>query len=645
MLGDSILDASYVARDAAKTQETVRPTEAHRRLEALKQVIADELLTERRLKEIERNKPKLDPLSLAPTNEAKRQRQSTQLDGAFHNLIQSLKLDTWVQKELEGELDRKTQEMEALQLQNDRLREIITLRQEANQRREHALQAELDRLRGITRRAAPPDLTAAMDELREMKELINAGADTLYDTLKQRAVSERLALVRTFTVRIREVQQLIERQREDNTRGAQEWIDRYAQLEGEHDETAAEALYLTSEVGTLRVAVNDFESTTNENRNQFDSLIDELASLKADNMRLNEHCGRLRNQIGDLYRKEEQRAASGSPPSQRNNYTATSSQPSSSSNPPSRPGSSMALGQQRLSVTPGGGGADSGVRSGSVQAHLQQQSSVTRRAAGIAAAGAHDRHSFQQRPPRSHGAAGTPAAGAAPHQASHEERAAIAVRRLKGTLVDMRGRIKQVRAAHIEHLQERTELELFLRQCVDDVRRDLDRASSSDFHQRFSDQEKQRVVDILAAKLRVLTALHRRTFPNKLSPVADYNFPVDVVMYAETDAVQGISREHGKDKKVDAVTGGSMASDRAVQSLATAIPFHGSGRAQQHVATRPPRAAAAPAAVGVVDEQQQEEEIMDSLWSKWQDWNARISASPQKEGTSTMKRSTKKPKK
>ena len=51
------------------------PSKAQQRLEALKQRIADELLTEKRLREIEQSKPKLDPLSLAPQNEVRKQRR------------------------------------------------------------------------------------------------------------------------------------------------------------------------------------------------------------------------------------------------------------------------------------------------------------------------------------------------------------------------------------------------------------------------------------------------------------------------------------------------------------------------------------------------------------------------------------------
>ena len=150
-------------------------SEAMERLERLKHRIAEELLAERRLREMERLQPKLEPLSLAPAHEARRQRQPTALHRTFHQLVQGLKLDSWVQRELESELDRKTLEMETLQMQNDRLREIIMLRQEASQRQEEMLQQELDRLRTVTRRAAPADLTTAMDELRHRDELLSEG--------------------------------------------------------------------------------------------------------------------------------------------------------------------------------------------------------------------------------------------------------------------------------------------------------------------------------------------------------------------------------------------------------------------------------------------------------------------------------------
>ena len=642
---DTIEGAHKLARE-----ERVAPvvlTESQRRLDELKRRIADELLAERRLREIEKGRPRLDPLSLAPANEGKRPRQATALDHSFHVLVQSLKLDSWVQRELEGELDRKSQEMDALQAHNERLREIITLRQEANQRREVALQAELDRLRGITRRAAPADLTAAMDELRGMKDLVNAGADTLYDTLKARAVSERLALVRTFTVRIRDVQQLIAAQRDENTRGAQEWIDRYGTLEREHDVTASEAAALRSEVGALQSDVHGFEATTCDGRERYQALIDELASLKADNRRLDEHCERLRLQVADV------RARSTSPPSRSPGPSGGAAHGSGGGHQPGR--------QQRRagSVTPPPlSRPSSGAARGDPRAISPASSASSSRP--TSALDKHNNNNHRQQHQQHQAGASATAAGARPQpprlpprvpHASSEERAAVAVRRLRATLDEMKTRIKHVRAAHIEHLQERTELELFLRQCVEDVRKDLERASSTDVHFRFSPEEKQRVCDVLAAKLRVLTALHKRTFPNKLSVALDVNFPVDIVMQpadgsptvdavfvpvghgdGAAAAVSDVSRR-GVARAVESVRGGAMASDTANRSAAAAMPQmvrSGDRGGSAGRSRKPPRASSATASGPAPPSRQDAAtpELMDSLWSKWQVWNDNIAGTP-----------------
>jgi hypothetical protein len=74
-------------------------------------------------------------------------------------------------------------------------------------------------------------------------------------------------------------------------------------------------------------------------------------------------------------------------------------------------------------------------------------------------------------------------------------------------------------------LQERTELDIFLRQCIDDVRSDIVRHSTQNQRRTATSPrrdpldtsllDRQRVVEILQSKERVLKLLYLKTFPSK----------------------------------------------------------------------------------------------------------------------------------
>jgi regulator of replication initiation timing len=109
------------------------------------------------------------------------------------------------------------------------------------------------------------------------------------------------------------------------------------------------------------------------------------------------------------------------------------------------------------------------------------------------------------------------------------------VKRMKKVLETERGHLKQVRAAHVALLADRTELEGFLRACIEDVRQELTLAvgptgtSNGNLSSPsngggiggnapaavWKPADRQRIIEMLLSKERVLALLYEKTFPQK----------------------------------------------------------------------------------------------------------------------------------
>eukprot|EP01065_Artemidia_motanka_P026870 TRINITY_DN32106_c0_g1_i1.p1 TRINITY_DN32106_c0_g1~~TRINITY_DN32106_c0_g1_i1.p1 ORF type:complete len:500 (+),score=214.51 TRINITY_DN32106_c0_g1_i1:72-1571(+) len=114
--------------------------------------------------------------------------------------------------------------------------------------------------------------------------------------------------------------------------------------------------------------------------------------------------------------------------------------------------------------------------------------------------------------------------------ADHEARYLELINRVKRQLERERRTLEQVRGGHIDLLQERTELEVFLRQCVDDVRKEIARntVAGPGLHGLDADRrrdsgicdytvaDRKRHLDLLMSKERVLNLLYAKTFPFKM---------------------------------------------------------------------------------------------------------------------------------
>eukprot|EP01000_Liburna_glaciale_P006576 NODE_803_length_784_cov_1202.927891_g541_i0.p1 GENE.NODE_803_length_784_cov_1202.927891_g541_i0~~NODE_803_length_784_cov_1202.927891_g541_i0.p1 ORF type:complete len:234 (+),score=54.51 NODE_803_length_784_cov_1202.927891_g541_i0:26-703(+) len=109
-----------------------------------------------------------------------------------------------------------------------------------------------------------------------------------------------------------------------------------------------------------------------------------------------------------------------------------------------------------------------------------------------------------------------------------------AINQIKRSLEQERKGLKQARTQHMQLLAERTELEIFLRQCIDDVRKEITRNSKilrarpASANKREMDSaldhytasDRKRILEILMSKDRVLSLLYEKAFPYKHDPLA-----------------------------------------------------------------------------------------------------------------------------
>ncbi|KAF0742529.1 hypothetical protein Ae201684_002621 [Aphanomyces euteiches] len=96
------------------------------------------------------------------------------------------------------------------------------------------------------------------------------------------------------------------------------------------------------------------------------------------------------------------------------------------------------------------------------------------------------------------------------------------IKRLKRVLEVERRNLRQVRNAYTADLQTHTELSIFLRQCIEDVKSQLERHTASPdsggstvtiLGTTFHAADRQKVIDLLLSQERVLSLLYAKAFP------------------------------------------------------------------------------------------------------------------------------------
>jgi hypothetical protein len=436
--------------------------ESMKRLKALKEKIQQEFQQEHKERVENENREVIVPLSLAAdygTNSGKKggtkSGKSAPTIDKFGLLpkekIQGMKqLDKYLQREIEGELEKKAIEAAQLKSQNQRLREIVTLRQESNARKEQKLESEMIKLKLLTDETCVDTTSHSimMAHLRDMNTAIQEGAAKLRSTIDQQSEAERMALIRTYRVRMREVKQQLQAQEAMNLDGASAWINRYNILDADREAAEVGLKMLESRNKLLQADNSELKIMQKHQEEQRKLLTTKIAVVRRENARLKEQTSRVEAEI------------------------AASKQ--------------TALTPTRL-----------------VQSRGSSRGSTR------------------------------------PWTMTQEMQNNDALAKLRRVLDDMRRTLRSVRSSHVELIQERTELEMFLRQCMEDVRRDIyrftvvntvarnvkeDHAEERMMMQEYGVKDRQRLIEILNSKLHVLSVMHSRMFPNKIGEA-----PVDVL--------------------------------------------------------------------------------------------------------------------
>lgn len=434
--------------------------ESMKKLRALKEKIQGELQQEQKERVDFESREPVIPLSLAAdyANPSKRSVKATKQQ--VEKLValtkekvgQNKQLDKHLQKDLEVELEKKAGEMVQLKSHNQRLRDIITLRQESNTRREEKFESEVSRLKEFTDDVCldAKNYHATMQHLRDMNLQVQQDAVLMKEHIEKQAEAERLALIRTYRVRMREVKQQLKLQESANLEGASAWIKRYNILDADRQLAATNLKSLQQKIELLTTDNRELRVMRKHQEEQRNALAQKIAVLRRENKRFEDHIAKLEIQ---------QRAS-----------------PSASADTGTTPGSAAGT-PVRLAQSRGGGRI-------------------------------------------------TP-------QDPNAKKQTQALNRVRNMLEEMRNSLQKVRTAHVELLQERTELEMFVRQCIEDVRREMFRftvvnnisRTMNTAENRWEDQtllqeygvkERKRLLDILASKMEVLTLLLDKTFPGKL---------------------------------------------------------------------------------------------------------------------------------
>lgn len=457
----------------ASSSPVANEPESMRKLRALKEKIQREYQLEQKERLDNETKEVIVPLSLAAdygsnakkgtkAHQASRQ-QVEKLVTLTKEKISGLKqLDKYMQRELEVELEKKAVETMQLKSQNQRLREIVTLRQESNARREHKFEAEVAKVKDLTDETCidTRNYHVMMQQLRDMNRQVQEGAVQMKATIDEQAEAERLALIRTYRVRMREVKQQLKLQEAANLDGASAWIRRYNVLDTDREAAEANLKSLQQKIELLTTDNSELKVMRKHQEEQRNSLAQKIASLKRENKRFEEHIQRIEEQLAANAQQQQQQGQGESP------------------NP----------------------------------VRLLQSRGSTRR----------------MRPPI---------------MDPVDKKQAEALESIRKMLDEMRQSLRNVRSAHVELLQERSELEMFLRQCIEDVRRDMyrftvvsnitrtqntsgDRYEEKSLLEDYGVKERKRLLDILNSKLVVFSLLHSKMFPGKAisgdEPLGEY---------------------------------------------------------------------------------------------------------------------------
>ncbi|KAF0852434.1 conserved mitochondrial Smc domain-containing protein [Andalucia godoyi] len=377
-------------------------------------------------------------------------------------------------------------ENESLKNELARTQEALQLRQTTYARKETRMAKEIATLKEQLDALvlSRTDTADQMRVLRDMNATIQVGIDSMQDKTQSALQAHEDELKRSFRAQLHEVEKQLSEERQRHMDGAAQYLEQIAQLKGELAWMKEEATRLDAGNQKYRQESQHLRVQYRAQEDDRTTLIKQIAVVKMEN-------ARLRDELA----KSVLLSASAADGAANNNNS-----------------SNIGLGGSGKSVYNGNGGA------GADNVSVVSKS--------------HDATSFISpfaisTPRGSTMLASTGMAETVVEQAQladMHKRYEDTVKRMRRLLETERAHLRQVRSAHVALLAERTELEGFLRQCIEDVRGELaqalkntsqDGSHSPTIPPITKPADRQKVVETLLAKERVLALLYDKSFPTK----------------------------------------------------------------------------------------------------------------------------------
>jgi len=350
-------------------------------------------------------------------------------------------------REVRKDFEHLEKERRELEMENQRLRDIINLRHECSLRREEKCQNEISDLKARLDGAVVSgyDETTLMVKLKTVNQDIQDEVHQLKGIIESQAEVEKMNLIRAFRVKMHELKKHLTEEKHVNYTGAQEWIEKNKILQHDLD-MATRDLNQLKEKNKQLIGDNKNLKVAYQNQEQErNAMIKSITTIRKENQRLEDQIEKLEFQVIQLAKKR------------------------------SAEDSAAAVVQYATAST-------------------------------------------------------VPTAAPQSPQADKRKKYIQAINKMKHILEHDRKALKQARSAHMALLAERTELEIFLRQCVDDVRKEIARNSKTlrtrpmsesntkevDLSlNQYTASDRKRILEILLSKERVLTLLYEKAFPYK----------------------------------------------------------------------------------------------------------------------------------
>ncbi|KAG9416703.1 hypothetical protein AC1031_001084 [Aphanomyces cochlioides] len=352
----------------------------------------------------------------------------------------------------------------------EKLEQDLARRQESYVRRERQYQVRIEELERMlsdsrAKKSSSVSHDDTMNSLRSLHKNIMVSISQVQERTGKILQEQEKDLLRAFRARLYSVQEELETEKNKTDDGASAWIDKSKQLETEVEWTKEMADRLDRLNQSLTRENQRLKTQFSMQENDREFLVRQLVSVKKDNVRLRKE---LADALKDAERLREE-AATQMDEQEFGSALKTSLLPAKFSS---------GHGQK---VPP----------------------ALVKRSPSIA------------------GISGTSTAMMPEVDNRYKE----IIKRLKRVLEVERRNLRQVRNAYTADLQTHTELSIFLRQCIEDVKSQLERHSAAPaspdsggstvtiLGTTFHAADRQKVIDLLLSQERVLTLLYAKAFP------------------------------------------------------------------------------------------------------------------------------------